>query len=147
MDCPTLRNGFAIVSLAFLNKVHQVPHSVSATHSTAIKGDEISEAGAFHKFWYHFHSVNALCTASFMLDAVLPNHSNKFKTQYRAVFVASETVYNHVQIVARGAAQTVFHSLFHRFFRKLIVFKVKYKQFTIVLYLLFLICQIIVNFL
>jgi hypothetical protein len=122
-----------MVSLAFLNKLHQVPQSVSATHSTAMKGDAISEAGAFHNFWYHFHSVNALCTASFMLDAVLPIHSNGSKTQYRAVFVASEIVYSHVQTVARGATQTVFHNLFHRFFRNDMICDIIYKYYFIIL--------------
>ena len=117
-DCPTLRNGFVIVSLAFLNKLHHVCRSVSPTHSIAIKGDAISDAGAFHNFWYHCHSVNALCTASFMLDAV---------------FVASEIVYNHVQTVARGATQTVFHSLFHKFFRNDMICDIIYKYCFIIL--------------
>lgn len=126
-DFPILRKGFAIVSLAFLNKLHQVPQSVSATHSTAIKGDANNDAGAFHNFWYHFHSVNALCTASFILDAVFPTHSKGSKTQYNAVFVASEIVYNPAQTVARGATQTVFHNLFHESFRNHMIFVVKYK--------------------
>jgi len=127
IECHRFRNGLAIVSLAFLSKLHQLHHKVSQTHSISIKGVAAKDAGAFHNFWYHFHSVNALCTASFMLDAVLPIHSNGSKTQYRAVFVASETVYNHVQTVARGATQTVFHSLFHKSFRNHMIFVVKYK--------------------
>ena len=91
-DWPIFRNGFAIVSLAFLNKLHHVPRRVSATHSTAINGEANNDAGAFQSFWYHFHSVKALCTASFISDAVLPTHSNGSKTQYRAVFVVSEIV-------------------------------------------------------
>jgi len=126
-DFPILRKGFAIVSLAFLNKLHQVHHKVSPTHSIAITGDAINEAGAFHNFWYHFHSVNALCTASFILDAVFPIHSKGSKTQYNAVFVASEIVYNPAQTVARGATQTVFHNLFHESFRNHMIFVVKYK--------------------
>ena len=121
IQCHILMNGLAIVSLTFLNRLHHVCRSVSPAHSIAIKGVAINDAGAFHNFWYHFHFVNALCMASFMLHAVLQTHSTGSKTQYIDVFVASATVYNHVQN-ARGATQTVFHSLFHRFFRNHMVF-------------------------
>jgi hypothetical protein len=77
--------------------------------------------------------VNAVCTASFILDAVLPIHSIGSKTQYRAVFVASEIVYNHVQTVARGATQTVFHNLFHKFFQNHMICDLVYKFYIIIL--------------
>lgn len=108
IQCHRFKNGLAIVSLAFLNKLHQVPRSVSAAHSTAIKGVANNEAGAFQSFWYHFQFVKALCTASLMLDAVFPIHSTGSNTQYNAVCVASESVYNHVQRVERGTTHTVF---------------------------------------
>ena len=40
-------NGCAIVSLAFLSKLHHVYRRVSQTHSIAMKGKDINEAGAF----------------------------------------------------------------------------------------------------
>ena len=122
MECPTLTNEWAMVSFVFFRILYQVLRRVSATHSMAIKGAAINDAGALRSLWYHFQFVNALWTASFMFDAVLPIHSTGSKTQYRAVFVASEIVYSHVQTVARGATQTVFHSLFHIFFQNHMIF-------------------------
>jgi hypothetical protein len=75
IQCHTLIKGCAIVSLAFLNKLHHVCRRVSATHSTAINGVANNEAGAFRNLWYRFHFVKALCTASLILDAVFPIHS------------------------------------------------------------------------
>jgi hypothetical protein len=40
--------GCAIVSLVFLKILHDVPQRVSATHSMAINGLAINEAGALH---------------------------------------------------------------------------------------------------
>jgi len=127
IQCHTLINGCATVSFIFLNRLHQVHHNVSATHSIAIKGDAINDAGALHSFWYRFQFVNALCTASFILDAVFHIHSMGLRTQYTAVFVASETVYNQVQTVERGTTQTVFHNLFHKFFRNHMFSDVEFK--------------------
>ena len=81
IECPQFRKGLAIVSLTFLNKLHHVCRNVSPTHSRAIKGKATNDAGAFHNFWYHFHLVNALCTASFMLHPVFQNHSMGSRTQ------------------------------------------------------------------
>ena len=109
-----LINGFAIVSLEYLSKLHHEFRSVSQTHSTAINGVAISDSGAFHTLWYHGHFVQALCTASFIFVAVLPNHSNAFNVVKSAVFVTSSIVCNHVPIV-RGTIQTVFNVLFRSF--------------------------------
>lgn len=114
-DCHILRNGLAIVSLTFLSKLLHVYHRVSPTHSIAINGVAIRDAGAFHNFLYHLPSVNDLCTASLILTAVFHNHSKGFNTQYSAVLVASQSVVNHVPTI-RGAAQTVFHNLFQNSF-------------------------------
>jgi len=103
--------------------LHHVYQRVSIAHSTAITGDVIIDAGAFHSLLYQGHSVHDLCIASLIFDAVFHKPSIGFSTQYSAVLVASETVFSHVPI-ARGATQTVFHNLFQRFFRSIFEFKV-----------------------
>ena len=50
IQCHRFKNGLAIVSLTFLNKLHHVPRRVSATHSTAINGEANNDAGAFQSF-------------------------------------------------------------------------------------------------
>jgi hypothetical protein len=78
-------SGFAMASLVFLNKFHQDCRIVSATHSTAIKGNDTNVAGTFHNFLYHFHCVHALWTASIILAPVFHSHSRGFSIQYNAV--------------------------------------------------------------
>ena len=115
-------NGLAIVSLVFLNKFHQDCRSVSAIHSTAIKGKDTNVAGTFHNFLYHFHCVHALWMASLILAPVFQNHSIGFSTQYSAVWNVSVNAFRHVQSVQRGAESAVLPKLFHNFFRKPTIF-------------------------
>jgi len=44
-------NGWAIVSLTFLNKLHHVHRRVSITHSAAINGAAAKDAGALKSLW------------------------------------------------------------------------------------------------
>lgn len=130
IECHMFIKGFAIVSLVFLSKFHQVWNSVSVTPSKAIKGTLANVTGTFHNFLYRFHCVQALCIASHILLAVFHTHSNGLtRAQYSAVCTVSVNVCHHVHSVERIGASAVLPNLLPVFFRNHMIFVVRYKYF------------------